>query len=180
MSEENQNDFTEHRKDGWPLCPRCGDDELYSVFLMSMNAHIRQEKGEEIKMDEILRHPFGCYNCGWSNDGGVAINAEVKQVAPNLDDLQKTVGEWGAETFPRSNNSSIVNHLKEEVEELAESGDPSEAADCLLMLLHFAHRNGFSLFDEALKKHLYVREHYVFGEPDEKGISRHIKATEQP
>lgn len=41
--------FKEFRADGWPLCPKCGDDELFSL---SVPATI-----ETIE---------GCYFCRWS------------------------------------------------------------------------------------------------------------------
>ena len=60
--------FTEFRKDGWPLCPQCGEDELYSVYLFMPHGIDRQAKGEQIELDELLRYPFRCYYCGWRND----------------------------------------------------------------------------------------------------------------
>lgn len=93
----------------------------------------------------------------------------------NLDDLQRRVGVWGEETFKQATLKSILEHLAEEVGELQESHEPSEAADVLLILLHFCHREGFSLLDEAIKKHEYVKANYQWSEPDERGIVRHIK-----
>jgi hypothetical protein len=40
--------YTEHRRDGWPLCPSCGEDELYSL-------------AEEPSVESIR----GCYRCAW-------------------------------------------------------------------------------------------------------------------
>lgn len=40
--------FTEFRPDGWPLCPQCGDDELYSLANPATIATIQ-----------------GCYRCDW-------------------------------------------------------------------------------------------------------------------
>jgi hypothetical protein len=39
----------EYRRDGWPLCPNCGDDELWSRAL-----------------DPRATDPLRCYVCGWS------------------------------------------------------------------------------------------------------------------
>jgi len=36
------------RKDGWPLCPSCGEDEAYSLAIPA----------DPVKLD-------GCYACGW-------------------------------------------------------------------------------------------------------------------
>ena len=40
--------YTAHRSDGWPLCPSCGEDELYSL-------------DEPATIESIV----GCYLCGW-------------------------------------------------------------------------------------------------------------------
>lgn len=73
-----------------------------------------------------------------------------------MDDLQKQVGLWGLATFPEATRESIFAHLREEVDELVTApgggATAEEAADCLLLLLHIAHRGGFSLYGEALRK----------------------------
>lgn len=80
----------------------------------------------------------------------------------DLDRVQHRVGEWAARTFPRATNDSITSHVIEEAEELATAAHVDddgigeigeEAADCLLLLLHLAHRNGFSLCDAMAAKH---------------------------
>ncbi len=40
--------FTVFRADGWPFCPACENDELYSLHIPATIATIR-----------------GCYACGW-------------------------------------------------------------------------------------------------------------------
>lgn len=37
------------REDGWPLCPGCGDDELYSLEM-------------PVATEDTI---IGCYACGW-------------------------------------------------------------------------------------------------------------------
>jgi hypothetical protein len=44
------------RPDGWPLCPKCGEDELYSVANPPTEDTIR-----------------GCYNCNWRPDAPKAF-----------------------------------------------------------------------------------------------------------
>lgn len=41
--------YEERRADGWPLCPECGEDELYSLAM---------PKATEATIE-------GCYRCGW-------------------------------------------------------------------------------------------------------------------
>ena len=40
--------YREYRDDGWPFCPNCGMDELFSVDKIPT-------------IDNII----GCYSCGW-------------------------------------------------------------------------------------------------------------------
>ena len=45
------NELYSYRPDGWPLCPQCGEDELYSIAPLPSPA-------------DFLR----CLNCNWSGD----------------------------------------------------------------------------------------------------------------
>lgn len=71
-------------------------------------------------------------------------------------EFQRKVGEWADRTFPESNSGSILRHLFEEIQELASVPDlqdaSEEAADCYLLLLHLAHKNGFDLKAAAVEK----------------------------
>lgn len=91
--------------------------------------------------------------------------------------LQERVGEWGDATFGHEGEQSlegIVNHLEEEAEELGETHDPEEAADCLMLLFQHAHTKGYDLLEETEKK-LEVNKDREWGEPDEDGVVRHVK-----
>lgn len=99
----------------------------------------------------------------------------------NLDDMQLVVGQWAEATFPQATKGSIVAHLRREVEELAASahlGPPEdeerEAADCLLLLLHFAHRRSFSLFAAAAEK-FAANQQRQWGQPDSEGVVEHVR-----
>ena len=52
--------FTEFRKDGWPFCPRCGNEELYSYAGMAYSG-----QGPRPTLAEDFFSGFGCYYCGW-------------------------------------------------------------------------------------------------------------------
>lgn len=97
----------------------------------------------------------------------------------DLEKLQRAVGEWGNATFPTSTTDSILAHLRDEVAELSEA-EPThraqEAADCLLLLLHFAHRHGFSLFDAAVVKAAVNAKRTWQTEVNERGYMRHIES----
>lgn len=49
-----------YRKDGWPLCPRCGEDELWSARMYWWNGSAPRPT-----LAECFAHDFGCYLCGW-------------------------------------------------------------------------------------------------------------------
>jgi NTP pyrophosphatase (non-canonical NTP hydrolase) len=69
--------------------------------------------------------------------------------------FQREVGMWADRNFPQSTSQSICDHLIEEATEVDDAVDERaghthadiavEAADCLLLLLHLAHKEGFDL-----------------------------------
>jgi hypothetical protein len=91
-----------------------------------------------------------------------------------MTNFQTRIGEWGNATFPNGTPASVVAHLKKEVNELAESHDPEEAADCMILLLHHAHRCGYDLMTEADKK-FEINKKRRWGLPDKEGIVEHIR-----
>jgi hypothetical protein len=52
------------RKDGWPLCPECGEDELASDLLLRGDVH-RYERRPDLTMADYLASTFFCYQCQW-------------------------------------------------------------------------------------------------------------------
>lgn len=50
--------FKEFRSDGWPLCPECGQDELYCDY------------GPASPQEAIEVGLFHCYYCLWNSMGG--------------------------------------------------------------------------------------------------------------
>jgi NTP pyrophosphatase (non-canonical NTP hydrolase) len=99
--------------------------------------------------------------------------------------LQQSVGEWADKTFPQSDWRSIVAHLESEVEELSGAlytdadgrGDyEEEAADCLLLLFHLAHKEGFSLIRAAARKHAKNLTRAWETDDGGKGYWKHVEA----
>jgi hypothetical protein len=60
----------EYRKDGWPLCPCCGDDELWSKLLWLGD-------GERPPLDSYIKAGLSCYHCGWSNEPPTIVPLKI-------------------------------------------------------------------------------------------------------
>lgn len=50
-------EITEYRADGWPLCPCCGEDELWSPLIWL---------DERPSIEDFIAAGLRCYLCGWS------------------------------------------------------------------------------------------------------------------
>ena len=102
--------------------------------------------------------------------------------------LQEETGRWGDATFPLSTPESVMAHLTDEIDELADeigayvrspvsetrSALAEEAADCLLLLYHIAHKCGFDL-EAAAREKLDKNRQRSWGEPDARGVVRHVE-----
>lgn len=53
--------FKEFRKDGWPLCPQCEEDELYSYLMLGWT------KDERPSIQECINAGMQCYRCNWKS-----------------------------------------------------------------------------------------------------------------
>ena len=91
----------------------------------------------------------------------------------HLDTLQHLIGHWQRNTFPSNTKDSVLVHLAKEVKELQEGHDPSEAADCLFMLIRHAELEGYSLEDELWKK-FQINKKRKWGAPDKDGVIEHV------
>jgi len=89
--------------------------------------------------------------------------------------FQKEVAAFSNEKFPGQTVDAKIAHLADEVAELALCPtDGEEMADCLLLLAQIAEMQGVDLMDEALKK-LVKNKQRVWGEPDHRGVIKHIE-----
>lgn len=73
------------REDGWPLCPMCGEDELYAARFVGKAYPGTSRLTEESKI-EMRLHINGCYRCGWT----------PRTVGPLATGLQRWEGGDGA------------------------------------------------------------------------------------
>jgi hypothetical protein len=63
--------FTEFRSDGWPLCPACGEDELYSFLSMRDPFYVMNyfdEHGSNPPIQEYIDAGMCCYFCSWRHE----------------------------------------------------------------------------------------------------------------
>lgn len=108
----------------------------------------------------------------------------MAQREEGLDWFQADTGRWANTTFPQSTPGSIVAHLRREVEELGAAAmlgpfedEREEAADCFLLLLHFAHKRGFSLLDAAVEKST-ENQLRTWGQADAEGVVEHVRGAD--
>lgn len=94
-----------------------------------------------------------------------------------FDNFQVEVNEWQRKTFPESTKATVLTHLYREAKELREKGTPDEAADVLLLLIAFADKAGFSLFDAARDK-FEICKARKWGQPDAQGVREHVRDLE--
>lgn len=55
--------FKESRADGWPFCPVCEEDELYSLRMLNYHG-----QGEKPSLADCLAGEMRCYRCAWSSE----------------------------------------------------------------------------------------------------------------
>lgn len=85
-------------------------------------------------------------------------------------------GTWADKTFSKATPESITEHLRREVLELIEHPDDSEeCADCMLLLFHLAHKQGWSM-EQAIMEKFAKNKGRVWGEPDAHGVVEHIES----
>lgn len=53
--------ITEYRADGWPLCPNCGEDELWSPL-------IPDPIDSKPSIADYIAAGLRCYLCGWTKE----------------------------------------------------------------------------------------------------------------
>ncbi len=127
-----------------------------------------------------MSHTFGNFSedgfCEYHQVKFIPSPTETPQESV-LRPFQKEVRTWATETFPSQTRQSILAHLRKEVKELRESGNPEEAADCLLLLLDYAEFCGFDLL-EASKAKLAINRTREWGEPDHEGVFEHVETPE--
>jgi len=96
------------------------------------------------------------------------------------------ITKWQNETFGKATAFSKIEHLKEEIEELAIDiaidghNKRLEYADCFLLLFGAAASDGMSYQDicAAIDEKMQINYTRKWGKPNEKGIVNHIRDLE--
>lgn len=71
--------YTEFRKDGWPLCPNCGEDELWSLYVPPLDGEpqalhvppIKDAEAPVTMLEKYIAEIVGCLSCNWKIGGGM-------------------------------------------------------------------------------------------------------------
>ena len=95
----------------------------------------------------------------------------------NWQKVQDDIGEFTDKTFGHSTVESKMTHLREELDEvIADPQDELEWADCMILLLDAARRQGFSMDDlqQAINKKMTINRARKWGNADENGVVKHI------
>ena len=91
--------------------------------------------------------------------------------------IQKTIAEWSKETFKDSTILSNIEHLRDEIDEIEEFPENIEEwADVIILYMNAAYLSGHSM-DEiliAVHKKFEKNKNRSWGEPDERGVVKHI------
>lgn len=105
-----------------------------------------------------------------------------------MEELQKFVDEhraWAKKTFGDTPPAAPVKHLQKEVKELLEEIERGnsdydktmEFADCMILLLHAADKNGIDVKElfKAMKHKFAINQTRRWPAPNADGVSEHIK-----
>lgn len=96
----------------------------------------------------------------------------------SFETLVKEVTDWQCEKFPLANTQSIANHLLREARELAEEPEcASEVADCFILLIGIAHKNGIDIV-ECITNKMTINKSRKWNSPDSQGVYSHIEETD--
>ncbi len=90
---------------------------------------------------------------------------------------QKTIAEWSKNTFKDSTVLSNIAHLRDEIDEIEESPDNIiEWADVIILYMNAAYLSGHSMDDIliAVHKKFEKNKNRSWGEPDKRGVVKHI------
>lgn len=96
-----------------------------------------------------------------------------------LNNMVSECGTWADETFSKATPESICKHLTKEVKELSDNNnDVEEAADCILLIFHLAHKRNWNL-EQAVVNKFIINQGRAWGKPDADGVVEHVRELGQ-
>ena len=130
--------FSEFRDDGWPLCPNCGEDELYCPYGTDFFMHYKRV----IEVQEAIDLGLACYRCHSDFPGLPAAVKTLKKVtgraidekglevlvlnfgcsitSPQLDNLGGGV-EWEHWTIPKHGRDRLLEAIKRTIADMSDN-----------------------------------------------------------
>lgn len=119
-------------------------------------------------------------NKEWWRAANSGAEVRAARLSDRLNAIVRECGIWADTTFAPEGDyrgSSIVAHLKKEVDELAaDPGDMEEIADCFLLLCHLAHQNRGNL-QIAVARKFAINKRRTWGKPDKDGVVEHVRES---
>ncbi len=110
------------------------------------------------------------------------IDRHARLISNDWQQLQDDISSWSSIQFPHQNPHSKITHLRSELTELDEDPtDIMEYADCFMLLIDTARLAGYDMGEiyQALRDKLEINKNREWGEPDEHGVSYHIKEDDK-
>lgn len=106
--------MAEYRRDGWPLCPRCGEDELAS--------QVRHQPGGFKWAPITPADPMACLFCCWEGRVPLRVVEPLRSPAPHA----QGDGDPGDRPVDRSVDRSVETRVDRFRRRLAESAVPTQ------------------------------------------------------
>ncbi len=102
-------------------------------------------------------------------------NDPIMNEDKDMEEVLDEIFEWQKETFPHATPQSCYNHLKKEIAELGENlNDPSEIADCIMLLSNMAKLQGIDV-KQVIKEKFAINKTRTWGKVNSEGFVEHVK-----
>ena len=153
---------------GW--LPVSDDDRRYLNTLINRLNNPEQyvdAVDEAVRVIETILNPPQHIDC--EQEG------QVQHIG--CEELFRNIQKWQDETFPNRTQQTILNHLRDEVNnELGLDCEPVELADCLSLLLSLAGYRGINLVEE-LRNKFEINKKRTWEWNENIGTFTHVKTT---
>jgi hypothetical protein len=101
--------YADFRRDGWPLCPLCKEDELYSTRMIEFASAVAkgqaQDPADRPSVFQCMRGVMRCYKCGWGSD---VLPRRTWMGMPYV----VVVGKWPMEVITPTDERNQTGHIE--------------------------------------------------------------------